>query len=203
MDDVEDLCQYAGLLDQVLAASQNADVVRVVQQFGLKPLDIDPDTETTIHKPDDEVLHDWSISFLNGLPEGYNSPESPTEKLICVLYRVSGRTMPNAFHYNGNLDFWTERIANPCRNLQISVEADPPARVSIQGCEVGLQNMQAKLESESDRCSGFLRRYGRIDYPIETAAYRVDWQMMGSRPRQPQSSNRGAELGSEAGAARG
>jgi hypothetical protein len=180
---VEDLKIYEAVLDEIFASAKNNDnsVAQILVREGYEQLNIAQSACCTIPDPDQNAHHDWQIEFLHGLPEGFNDPDRPIERIVCLLYKVSGRAPPGSFYFGNAMDYWTERVISACRKLHFMVKpaAAGNVRMGIQDCEVGLEVTEAKLPVEAARASSLLNKYGYIEYPIQSAVYKINWRSMG------------------------
>jgi hypothetical protein len=131
----------------------------------------------------DQPVSDWEISFLDRVPEDYNDDPEVNESVVCLLYRARGETGPGAFYVGNVTDWWTERSNAACRRMAFNVEPpDDAYNVQVQGCDVFLEHKSTELLEEIRRCEIALKRTGSIPFPIQSAVYRFNWEMMVKTP---------------------
>jgi hypothetical protein len=182
---VEDLKVYEKFLDQIFDASRHGSSTgQILTRNGVSALEMDIYATPTISGLGEDLPYDWQIKFLRSLPEGFNDPDQPAQDIVCLLYRVSGTAPPRSFEYGDARDYWAERINSACRRLYFDVSpTNETVRMEIQDCEVGLEITETKLPDEESQSSGSLQKHGRIDYPIQSAVYKINWESMRVRVR--------------------
>jgi len=65
----------------------------------------------------------------------------------------------------------------------VSLATDELA-VAITDCDVGLENTETALTIEAGKSLPSLKQHGFIPFLIQSAVYKIQWEMMRALPRQ-------------------
>lgn len=105
--------------------------------------------------------------------------ETPTEKIVCVMYGVKGTTEAGAFYNVDGMDNWFEEIGTTCRKLHFALGVDTDKfNVSIRTCDVKIEHNNVRLTEESNRSTRMIKSGGAIEYPIMPSRYEINWEVL-------------------------
>lgn len=184
---VEDLKEYAELFNTVFRERNNEEEMnRVLENAGAKEVNFAEESKITLKKADAPGAiidpadrRDWEIKSLRDLPEEFNNMETPTEKIVCVMYGVKGTTEAGAFYNVDGMDNWFEEIGTTCRKLHFALGVDTDKfNVSIRTCDVKIEHNNVRLTEESNRSTRMIKSGGAIEYPIMPSRYEINWEVL-------------------------